>query len=76
MQIELSSKEIGSIISGLEHDYDHNAYSGSAEFLVKMITHQLELLGSDSDLFKFYKDKFDFYLGEFYYYREEEKANS
>ena len=76
MQIELTSKQIGAIISGLEHDYDHCAHSGSAEFLVKMITHQLELLGAESDLFKFYKDKFDFYLGEFYYYREEEKAHN
>jgi hypothetical protein len=76
MQIELTSKQIGAIISGLEHDYDHNAYSGSAEFLVKMITHQLESLGSDSHLVDFYKARLDFYITEYNHYCEEEQAHN
>jgi hypothetical protein len=76
MQIELTSKQIGAIISGLEHDYDHNAYSGSAEFIIKMITHQLESLDSDSHLVDCYKQKLDFYIAEFNHHCEEEQAHS
>lgn len=72
MQVELNSKEISAIISGLEHDYDHNAYSGSASFIIKMIEHKLKF--NEVDYLEFFTDKLNFYINEFNHHCEIESS--
>lgn len=73
MKIELSIREIGSIISALECEYDYCACSVSAEFLIKMIKHKMESIGPDDELYSLYIKKLNYYTDEYNHHCELEK---